>query len=304
MPMAEDPAPGLPGLPGASSTAGSGPVVPPLLAGLLDDAAALPPHADVAGVLSAHRKHLAGHDRELLGPLLVPARAVEEVRSRLEPRDHALRIVLVGTAPEPLPELREAVAALAGEDRVEVAGVVAPLPAGEAGSAARETLEALTFSVPAWIDVSGTPQWQAALDILAADGAENAAFRAAGPQPGQIADDDDLARFLRDAVDRDLQFTMTGGLCHAVRGRDPDTAAEHHGVLNLLCAVRAALNGAEVPEVREVIAEQRPEPLASAARRMSDADAAVVRAFLGSVACGSVSTAVDELSALGLYLPQ
>jgi len=53
-----------------------------------------------------------------------------------------------------------------------------------------------------------------------------------------------------------------------------------------------------------VIGEPRPEPLASAARRMSDADAAVVRAFLGSVACGSVSVAVDELRALGLYLPQ
>jgi hypothetical protein len=302
--MPADQASGLPGLPGASTTAGSGPVVPSLLAGLLDDAAAMPPRTDVARALTEHREHRVGRDQDLLGPLLVPARAVGEVRSRLEPRDHALRIVLVGTAPQPFPELLEAVDALAGDDRVEVTGVVAPLVGGEAGPAAQETLAALTFSVPAWIEVSGTPQWQAALDVLAADGAENAAFRVAGPHAGQLATDDDLARFLRDAVDRDLQFTTTGDLCHAVRGRDPDTAAEHHGILNLLCAVRAALNGAEVPEVREVIAEERPEPLTSAARRMSDADAAVVRAFLGSVACGSVSAAVGELSALGLYLPQ
>jgi len=295
---------GLSGLPGSSSDAGSGPAVPALLVSLLDDAAALAPrHLDLARALAEHREHGAGSHQDLLGPLLVPAERIGDLLAGLQPRDHALRVALVGAPPQPLPGLREAVAALAGDDRVEVVGVVVPLPDGEAGAAAREVLAALTFSAPAWIDVSQAVEWRPALDVLAEDGAENAAFRVAGPQPGRITAEEDLARFLRDAVDRDLQFTLTGGLRHAVRGSDPETGAEHHGILNLLCAVRAALNGAEVPEVREVIGEQRPEPLASAARRMSDADAAVARAFLNSVACTSVTEAAADLDRLGLYPP-
>jgi hypothetical protein len=64
--------------------------------------------------------------------------------------------------------------------------------------------------------------------------------------------------------------------------------------------VRAALNGADAPEIAAVLAEQRVAPLASALRRMSDADAAVTRAFLDAVVVPDAEKTARELAALGL----
>ena len=68
-------------------------------------------------------------------------------------------------------------------------------------------------------------------------------------------------------------------------------------------AVRAALNGAEVDDVAAVLASHATDPLSAAARRMSDADAAVVRAFLPLVSCPSARRTVTELELLGLVAP-
>ena len=75
------------------------------------------------------------------------------------------------------------------------------------------------------------------------------------------------------------------------------------GVLNLLCAVRAALNGADEPEVAAVLACTTDAPLASAARRLSDSDAAVVRAFLPTLTTPSVRDTVQSLESMGLIAP-
>ena len=67
-----------------------------------------------------------------------------------------------------------------------------------------------------------------------------------------------------------------------------------------MAGVRAALNGAEPAEVAEVLAERRPGPLCSGLRRMSAADAAVVRAFVESVGCPDVAATAAGLRRLAL----
>jgi hypothetical protein len=99
---------------------------------------------------------------------------------------------------------------------------------------------------------------------------------------------------LRRAVDLDLSLRVTGV---------GDGAASTVQLLAALCAVRAALNGADEAEIAAVLAERGVAPLASALRRMSDADAAVTRAFLDAVVVPDAQAAALELAALHLVDP-
>jgi hypothetical protein len=264
----------LAGLPGASTDAGEGTVVAPLVESLL-----LGP-----GTLARHREDRAAWYADLVGPLLVPASGVADLQEELTSGDVGVRVVLVAEPgpgdPAGLLTLREARNRLLDDDRLELTDVFVPLPPG---AAAPDLLAELDFTVPAWVEVPPAAGWRDALAALAADGAERLALRL----PGQGKDTEGVAAMLREAVDADLSLRITGA--------DATSA-----VLRALCAMRAALNGAEAPEIAAILAERATAPLAAALRRMSEADAAVARVFLDAVVVEDVRAAVDDLVALGL----
>jgi hypothetical protein len=280
----------LAGLPGASADAGEGTVVGSLLEGLL---LAAEPVQD-------YRTHAGTWYADLVGPLLVPASGTVTLQEQLAPGDHGLRIVLTAEPgrgdPAGLLGLREARNRLLDDDRVELTGVHLPLPPPAApGPAVHDLLGELDFTVPAWVEVAPTAGWREALDALAADGAERLAVRLAPGGAGRDGTSADavlgVAEILRVAVDRDLSLRVTGS------GAEPvPTVAGLAG----LCGIRAALNGAEVPEIAAILTERTPAPLAAALRRMSDADAAVARVFLDGLVVSRVRSTVDDLEALGL----
>jgi hypothetical protein len=284
----------LAGLPGARIDAGSGPVVATLLEGLLADAAALGPDpVGVASALAEHRAHRAAWYGDLVGPLLVPAAAASGLAGGLTDGDLGLRVALVTTGEaDPVGALRDARAALEGS-RAEVVGLHLPLPDGPPAAAASAALAGLESRVPVWLELPNRPGWQDALEVLASDGAECAAIRL--DSPTGFGADAELAAVLRLAIDRDVTFAIAAA---GLPVRREATA----GLLNLVCAVRAALNGAEEDELVPVLAEPDAAPLCSALRRMSDADAAVSRAFLAGVTA-RVGATVHELERLGLIEP-
>jgi hypothetical protein len=292
----------LAGLPGASADAGEGTLVGSLLEGLL---LAAEPVQD-------YRTHAGAWYADLVGPLLVPASGTVALQEQLAPGDHGLRIVLTAEPgpgdPAGLLGLRAARDRLLDDDRVELTGVHLPLPRSWTPDAdVHDLLGELDFTVPAWVEVAPAAGWRAALDALATDGAERLGVRLAqaggaqddGAQDGQdgTSPDDDLAvaEILRAAVDRDLSLRVTGSGAEPV----PTVAG-----LAALCAVRAALNGAGAPEIAAILTERTPAPLAAALRRMSDADAAVARAFLDAVVVPDAEQAARDLSALGLVVPE
>src|SRR4051794_12501771 len=178
----------LPGLPGASLDPGAGPVVPALVDGLLL----------AAGPVDARREQARAWYADLAGPLLLPASATAALQQDLTGADVGLRITLVAEPgpgdPAGLLTLREARNLLLDDDRVELTGVHVPLPPGavpgDPGDAVRALLAELDFTVPTWLEVAPEPGWRAALEALAADGAERLAGRlpgageAAGPSAG------------------------------------------------------------------------------------------------------------------------
>lgn len=273
--------PPLSALPGAASDPGSGPVEPPLLDDLLDD----------AGPLDRHRGLASGEHRDLLAALAVPATdpAAAALVEALRPGDDELRVVLVA---DTLDGLRAARSRLLDVDAVELVGVRLAGPTGsDAADAADATLDLLAdldSSVPAWIVVPPGPTAGPVLDVLVADGAEHAAVDVSAGPPEQVA------ALLRLLVDRDATFRVCG--VPGVHGE----AGEPPGVLAVLAATRAALNGAEVADLAEVLAARDVAPLVSALRRMSAADAAVLRAFLVAIEVPDAVRAVAHLDALGL----
>jgi hypothetical protein len=264
----------LAGLPGASADAGEGPVVAPLVDGLLVSPA--------SGAGS--REQRASWYADLLGPLLVPASGVAPLQDELPAGELGVRVVLAAEPgpgdPAGLLTLREARNRLVDDDRLELTGVHVPLPAGVAAPA---LLAELDFTVPAWVEIPSDAGWRDALAALRMDGAERLALRF----PADGADVDLAAAAVREAVDRDLTMRFTGGV--------PTT-----GVLAALCALRATLNGAETPEIAAILGEHTTAPLAAALRRMSEADAAVVRVFLDAVVVDDATATVEDLVALGL----
>jgi hypothetical protein len=283
-----------------SDAAAPRPAEPGLFAGLVDDAAVFPPgNAPLEEAVRMHRVHRTSWYAGLVGPLLVPASAAPDLvplvagaGAGAEP--DRLGVAVIGRPGTPADQVLEAVALLQAADGVRVVGV-------ERGwePSWRDAPDA---GVPQTLEVPrGAAQAEAVADI-AADASDDrplqAKFRTGATDTWAWPDERELATFVRTAVDHDLGFKLTGGLHHAVRGTHD--GQEQHGLLNVLVAVRWALNGDDVDELVPLLAERDPAVLVPHVTRMSAADAAIVRAFFPAYGCCGVTDPITELAALGL----
>ncbi|MGZ4684941.1 hypothetical protein [Oryzihumus sp.] len=264
---------------------------------LFDDAAVFPP--GLAPLDRAVEEHLARQSADvadLVGPLLVPASAAEELLTLPLPGQAglALNVVLIGRPGVAVAAVGEALSRLREDGRVEVAGV-------EVGWAAGWEL-ALDWQLPVSVEVPRGHDLGAALrDVAARAGGREgvqAKFRTGATATTDVPAPGELAGFVRTCIDTDLGFKLTGGLHHAVTGTHD--GEQQFGFLNVLHAVRWALNGAEVDELEPLLAQQDPEPVLEAVSRMSVADASITRAFFTAYGCCGVMDPIGELSTLGL----
>jgi hypothetical protein len=269
------------------------------LVGLLDDATALPlVGGAVTDAVGAHRDHRAAEHGVLVGPLLIAVSKLGAVLDALDasPSIEPLDVVLV--ADTGLVAAAEARAVLLDDDRVELAGLAVVLPPdAPLGDAARLTLETLDFALPAAIAVPPAADWRDAFDVLAADGAERAGFRAAGTTAAPLVPDTELGAFVLAAVERSLPFTVTAGLRRAVRASDPVTGTQEHGFVNVLAATAAAIDGRAEHDVAALLAERDGVALL---RVLAAADPSAVRRRFTSFASPSIDDAVVDLHALGM----
>ena len=249
--------------------------------------------ADVGGP-AGHEQLLLGDHADLVGPLVLRATALEAFREALPSGAYGTRVHLVADAADDrdgLTALREARNGLFDEDRVEVVGVQLALPAdADPAFAATTLLAILDFTAPAWLQVPLVDGWEKAFDVVAEDGTERLAVSLDEPVGG-------LAAFLHRAAQARVAFRVTGapGVGGAVRTTDGAP-----GVLNLLAAVRAVLDGAGAPVVEALLAATDHAPLVDVVRSSSPADAVAVRSLLRGVDTADVPAVAEDLRALGL----
>ena len=271
-------------------------MVPPLYAGLVDDASLLPPSpTSLHDAVAKHREHTASWYAELLGSLLVPASAMG---GETGPGLAASLVgdVPVGMLPAIVEKLRAGGAVV---DRVEAA-VARRGEDPQPGLGSLRALAAAQSGLQVYAEIPLSWGLLAALDSVAearAAGLRIAPkFRVGGLAAELFPTPVELAAVICACRDRELPFKLAAGLRHATRHTDPETGFTHHGFLNVLVAATVAADGGEVAEVAEALAATHPVPLVEPARRRHDGP----RPYFVGFGAANVVEPLTELVRLGL----
>ncbi|MBM6399163.1 hypothetical protein [Phycicoccus sonneratiae] len=281
------------------------PTTPLLLRALVDDAAVFPPgNSPLPQAVSAHAAHRAAPYGGCVGPLLVPAAAARDLLDQLDTgRWTGADALGVGVVARPGTDpavLREALAVLGADPRVRVTGA-------ELGWSADWRRLDLPGDLPLALEVPrGGPEQAAAVADIRSSVAEGdavvAKFRT-GPTPAwPWPNEAELAHFLHAVTADPVPFKLTGGLHHAVRGRYTvdGIPEENHGVLDVLVATAAALEGASPAELAGLLAVTDARAVADLVLAWSDDTTRRVRAAFTSYGCCTVTDPLGELAELGL----
>ncbi|AEV88912.1 hypothetical protein ACWT_7903 [Actinoplanes sp. SE50] len=275
-------------------------IVPPLYAGLVDDASLLPPSpTGLADAEAKYREHATAWYADLIGTLLVPASVVG---AEPVPRVPAALVgdIPAGALPATVEKLRaagmviehvEAAVARRGEDPQPGLSLLRTIAAGELGA---------TGSARVWAEIPLSWGLIGALDTVAEARREGLPiapkFRVGGLAAELFPTPVELAAVICACRDRELEFKLAAGLRHATRHTDPETGFTHHGFLNVLVATLLAVDGGEVAEVAEALAATHPVPLVEPARAHRDDP----RPLFAGFGAASVVEPLTELIRLGL----
>ncbi|MER6817930.1 hypothetical protein ABT299_52690 [Spirillospora sp. NPDC000708] len=269
--------------------------VPAFARGLCDDAAVFPPGlAPLADAVPAHRRHRSAPYAALVGPLVLPATALDQLHPLVAGIAEALEVSI--TAPNGPAQAAKAVE-IAARLPVKVHAVEVAVPAAMTVRDLVQSLERI--DVPVFVEV---PRDERRGDVTAAlaDSGHRAKLRTGGVTAEMYPDERELAAAVTSAVQAQVPFKATAGLHHPVRNTDPETGFHQHGFLNLLLATDAALGGGDEADVMSVLAERDRGGIAAAVQNLSEGRAAAVRlAFLSFGTC-SIMEPLTELVELDL----
>jgi hypothetical protein len=290
--------------------------IPAAFCSLVDDAAVFPPgNAPLTEALSAHRSHRAAAYADLVGPFVVSDVALPDlldvIRAEGPVDPLAVSVVVTGGAGAIEPAVRWAARA----EELRLAAVELRLRDEEdlPRNARRVTtvvdqLRAagdLGHDVPVYVEpprvVGPQPatSWLGALDEVAAMDLR-LKLRTGGVSADAFPGTDELATCIDAALDRELPFKCTAGLHNALRHRDEETGFDHHGFLNVLAATRAALDGASVPAVTEVLATTDPGAVRDALDTAGSDGLVSARRWFTSFGSCSVLEPLEDLIDLDL----
>lgn len=264
---------------------------PALFDGLVDDAAVFPPgNAPLDEAVRLHRFHRASAYASMVGPLLVPVASAQQ----LEPVAAAsvgaltadLAVALVARPGVPVAEVEAAVTTLEAAVGVVAVGVeMAWTPSWR---------DAALGGLPLTLEVPRGDAQPSALDDLRGEDTVQAKFRTGATPTWHWPDEAELAGFVVAAVGRGVPFKLTGGLHHVVRGTRAE--GEQHGLLNVLLAVHAALDGAPQPELAAVLADRDTEALVRRTGLLGPEEATRLRATFTAYGCCEVTDPIGELT--------
>ena len=268
---------------------------------LVDDAAMFPPgNASAADAVFAHLGYRGAWFAPVIGPLVVPDRALAEVASHVPP-GVTLAVSVINTS---------GAGGLSALARREVSGlrVVAVESALRdlddlAANAARIAAAAaeLNEAVDVYVELPYAPGWVSAVEVVEASGLKGK-LRTGGVGAAAYPSRAQLAEQLSVLVEADLPFKATAGL-HRAWPNDATSAAgeqlHQHGFLSVMVALSALIDGCSVAEAAELLTTPR-SALGEIVASWHDAAASRIRRRWRSFGCCGVCDPIDDLVALDL----
>jgi hypothetical protein len=278
-----------------------------LLHGLFDDASLFPPgDLPMPAAVAGYIRHHSAWYRDMTGPFVCPDTRIGALglalTAGLVPEIDLTLVVTGGAA-----ALEPAVEEVAADPRLRLRGVEVPVslqagPAQGAAELAAALDRTLLTGAAGYLEVPLADLTGTVLDVVAGHG-YRPKLRTGGLTAAAFPGEDILAGCLQVLAERRLAFKCTAGLHHAVRQAASDTGFEHHGFLNVLLAVAAALDGASAGDIAAVLADQDPGRVADQAARLDLDQAMMVRSMFISFGTCSTDEPVADLVALKLADP-
>lgn len=221
---------------------------PVLFERLLDDAS-LVGELTVPDALSTHDQHRGSRHPGMIGSLVVPVTALDELAHLTSAEAVAsLGITLVV---DDVASARSALAAAEAAPALWVEALDVVLPGDVDPVAVPRELEfAVAQGVPTYVSTPYDDRREALLLELAGSGL--AATMHVGGRAGHRTHDAAIARALVSLADAGLPFRVTG-IERALAAADTRPGYERTGVLNLLVATDAARDGADAEELRQIL---------------------------------------------------
>ena len=271
---------------------------------LFDDASVFPPAAlAMSEAVTAHQRHQEAWYRDTSGPFVCADTKIRELSAALTAAGVAeldLALVLPGGAAG----LQAAVDAVFADPRLRLRAIELPIAASaDTASAVSEVAAALDRAplagASAFIEV---PARQLTADVAraVADHRYLAKVRTGGITAEAFPDEPTLATCITNLAAERLPFKCTAGLHHAVRHTAPDSGFEHHGFLNVLLAVAAALTAERIEEVRAQLADSAASRVAAKVSELDDETVLAVRDLFTSFGTCSTDEPIEDLVTLGL----
>jgi hypothetical protein len=276
----------------------------PIFRGLFDDASVFPPASlPVADAVTGHLRHQAAWYCEMSGPFVCADTKITELSAALTAAGVAeldLALVLPGGGTG----LDAAVDGVFADPRLRLRAVELP-------AAAREGIATAVADVAAALDRTPLAGAAAFIEVPAGDLTTAAAraiddhrylakVRTGGTTAEAFPDDQTLANCLVTLAQARLAFKCTAGLHHAVRHRAADTGFEHHGFLNVLLAVAAALDDASREQVTAELADRDAARVAAKIGNLDAETVSAVRSLFTSFGTCSTDEPINDLVTLGL----
>jgi hypothetical protein len=276
----------------------------PVFGGLFDDASLFPPASlAMADAVAGHLRHQAAWYREMSGPFVCASTKITELSAALTAAGVTgldLALVLPGGAAG----LDAAVDGVFSDPRLRLRAVELPAAAGDSITAAVADVAGALDRTPlagaaAFIEVP-VRDVTAATARAVDDHRYRAKMRTGGTTALAFPDDQTLANCLVTLIQARLAFKCTAGLHHAVRHRAADTGFEHHGFLNVLLAVAAALDDASREQVAAELADRDAARVAAKISNLDAETVSAVRSLFTSFGTCSTDEPVNDLVTLGL----
>lgn len=270
--------------------------------GLFDDASLFPPASlTMVDAIAGHLRHQAAWYSEMSGPFVCADTRLVQLSTAMTAAGIAeldLALVLPGGADG----LTAATDAVFADPRLRLRAV--EVPVAEPSDAGFRSLAAALDHTPlagatAFMEIPVAHVNADALRV-AADHRYQVKLRTGGTTAEAFPDEKTLAQALIALVEERQAFKCTAGLHHAVRHKAADTGFEHHGFLNVILAVAAALDDAGAANVEAELAETRTDAVAARVAVLDEDQVADVRSLFTSFGTCSTDEPVTDLVTLGL----